>query len=348
VNTTVPGNTCVSVVTGAAGFVGGALVRRLLAEGDEVRAIVLPGDRLAQDLHAVDPTDGRLRVVLGDITDTASIAPAFEGADRVFHTAALVHAWAPYERFQRINVSGTRNVAEIALATGVTRLVHVSTSDVFGLPRKDEVFEETSPLAPWNEPYADTKIEAERWLWRFHRDSGMPLSVVYPGWVYGPGDRAFFPGLAAAIRSRTMVFWQRGVRLPFVYVDNLIDACLLAASQPRAVGRGYLVFDSQELTFEDLCGRIANAIGAKRPRLHIPYRLAHTTASALQMMWRLARRSTPPPLLTVDVKAFGMQWHFTNARARAELGWTPRISLEEGLQLALEDLSRRVAERHGT
>jgi len=334
----------VSVVTGAAGFVGSALVHRLLAEGDEVRAIVLPGDRLAQELHALDPADGRLRVVLGDVTDTVSIAPAFEGADRVFHTAALVHAWAPLERFRRINVGGTRNVAEVALAAGVTRLVHVSTSDVFGLPRGDEVFDEASPLRPWKEPYADTKIEAEQWLWRFHRDSGMPFSVVYPGWVYGPGDRSFFPGLAAAIASGTMVFWFRGARLPFVYIDNLVDACLLAGSARSAVGRGYLVFDHQDLPLEDLCGRIADAIGARRPRLHVPYGLAHGSASALQTLWRLLRRPTPPPLLTVDVKAFGMQWFFSNERARNELGWTSRVAAEDGLQLALGDLVRRLGQ----
>lgn len=332
----------VSVVTGAAGFVGGALVRRLLADGDDVRAIVLPGDPLARELHGLAAANERLRVILGDVTDTASIAPAFEGANRVFHTAALIHAWAPLERFRQVNVNGTRNVAELALAAGVTRLVALSTSDVFGLPHGDEVFDERSPLRPWNEPYADTKIEAERWLWRFHRDSGMPLSMVYPGWVYGPGDRAFFPGLAAAIASGTMVFWRRGTRLPLVYIENLVDACLLAASTPTAVGRGYLVYDSQDLAFEDICGRIAETLGKRRPRLHVPYGLAHATASTLQIAWRLLRRSSPPPLLTVDVKAFGMEWLFSNERARQELGWTPAVSTEDGMQLALNDLARRL------
>jgi nucleoside-diphosphate-sugar epimerase len=334
-------HTPVSVVTGAAGFVGGALVRRLLADGDEVRAIVLPNDALAGELRRAAAAEPRLRVVSGDITDTASIAPAFEGADRVFHTAALVHAWAPFERFHRVNVGGTRNVAEVALAAGVTRLVALSTSDVFGLPRGTEVFDESSPLRRWHEPYADTKIEAEQWLWRFHRDSGMPVSVIYPGWVYGPGDRAFFPGLADAIAAGSMLFWYRGARLPFVYIDNLVDACLLASATPSAVGRGYIVYDSQEIAMEELCGRIAAAIGARPPRLHIPYSAAHAIASLMQIGWRLSRRATPPPLRTVDVKAFGMQWFFSNARARRELGWDPRVGFEEGLALALEDLTRR-------
>lgn len=331
----------VSAVTGAAGFVGGALVRRLLAEGDEIRALVLPGDGGAEDLRALGRGTSRLRVVEGDVCDTASLAAAFEGVERVFHAAALVHAWAPASRFRAVNVEGTRNVAEVALAHGVSRLVAISTTDVFGLPRGDEVFDEGSPLRPWGEPYADTKIEAEQWLWRFARDSGMPLSIVYPGWVYGPGDRAFFPALAQAMASGAMFFWSRGVRLPLVYVDNLVDACVLASELPVAAGRGYIVFDTQTLAFEDLCARIAAAIGVSPPRLRVPYALAHAAAGLLQALWRVSRRTTPPPLLTVDVKAFGMQWHFNNARARAELGWRPRISLDEGLRLALADLVRR-------
>lgn len=333
----------VSVVTGAAGFVGGALVRRLLADGDEVRALVLPDDRAAADVRALSASDSRLRVFEGDVRSTASIAPTFEGADRVFHAAALVRAWAPLARFREVNVGGTRNVAEVALANGVTRMVAISTTDVFGLPRSEEVFDERAPLRPWGEPYADTKIEAEQWLWRFHRDSGMPVSVVYPGWVYGPGDRAFLPGLAAAIASGSMFFWHRGARLPYVYIDNLVDACVRAGTAPAAVGRGYIVFDTQELMLEDLCGRIAEAIGAKRPRLHVPYGFAHSTAAILQAVWRVTGRTTTPPLLTVDVKAFGKQWLFSNARVRAELGWTPRVAPEEGLPRALADLT---AHRH--
>lgn len=332
----------VTVVTGAAGFVGGALVRRLLADGDEVRALVLPGDRLAAGLRSRAKEEPRLQVIEGDICSTASIAPAFEGADRVFHTAALIHAWAPTARFHEINVGGTRNVAEVALASGVTRLICISTSDVFGLPRAEEEFDETSPLSPWNEPYADTKIEAERWLWRFHRDSCMPVSVIYPGWVYGPGDRAFFPGLAQAIASRSMFFWRRNARLPLVYIDNLIDACVLAAHTPTAVGRGYIVYDSQDLTMEEICARIADTIGARRPKLHVPYQLAYAAAAVLQATSRVSRAATAPSLLTVDVKAFGMQWFFSNERARTELGWTPQVGIEEGIQRALEDLSRHL------
>jgi nucleoside-diphosphate-sugar epimerase len=329
----------VSVVTGAGGFVGQALVRRLLAEGDRVRAIVLPRDPAAAALHAQGGGPGRLQVIEADVTDSATMAPALAGAQRVFHTAALVHAWAPRAAFRRVNVDGTRHVAEAAHRHGVLRFVHVSTTDVFGLPAGDDVITEATPYRAWHEPYADTKIEAEQWLWQCHRATGLAVSVIYPGWVYGPGDRAFFPALAAAIADGSMLFWARDIRLAWVYIDNLVDACLLASAHPAAVGQGYLVYDTLEgPTFEDVCARIAATIGAPAPTRRVPYAVALAAAHGLQTLWRVLRRPIPPPLRTVDVKAFGLQWRFSNAKVRRELGWTPRVSVEDGMARALAAL----------
>lgn len=328
-----------SLVTGAAGFVGQAIVCRLLAEGGRVRALVLPSDPAGMELRAIG--NERLEVVAGDVTDAACVARVCAGVARVFHTAAVVHAWAPWEHFRSVNVGGTQNVARAARAAGVQRMVHVSTSDVFGMPHGDAVLDESSPFRRWNEPYADTKIEAEQWLWQFHREQGLALSVIYPGWVYGPGDKAFFPGLAHAISDGPMLFWRRNVRLAWVYIDNLVDACVLAATHPAAVGRGYLVHDGDDgPTLQDVCGRIADRIGAARPTRHLPFGLVFSIAWLLERLWRLGRAQSPPPLRTVDVKAFGYQWHLSNRRVREELGWQPRVSVDQGMAAALDSLAR--------
>lgn len=329
----------ISVVTGAAGFVGQALVGRLLADGDTVRAVVLPGDPAIPELRALERAE-RLAIVEADVTDAESIAPAFVGATRAFHAAALVHAWAPLARFRAVNVGGTENVARACFAHGV-RLVAISTSDVFGIPRADETMDETSPVKPWNEPYADTKIEAERWLWAFRREHGLALTIIYPGWVYGPGDTAFFPSLARAIDDGVMVFWARDVTLAWVYVDNLVDACVLASTHPDAIGQGYLVHDDAAgPTFEEACARIARAIGKTPPSMHVPYALALAAAAAAQTAWRWLGLRTTPPLLTVDVKAFGYQWHLSAAKIRRDLGWQPRVDTETGMTRALDCLVR--------
>jgi len=335
-----------SVVTGAAGFVGQALVQRLLIEGDRVRALVLRGDPLAGELRTICAERDRLEIIEGDVTEYASIAAAFAGAQRAFHTAALVHAWAPRARFWAANVTGTQNVARAAREHGVARLVAVSTSDVFGLPVGDRILDETCARREWAEPYADSKIAAERWLWDYARESGLATSIIYPGWVYGPGDRAFFPGLVHAIRSGTMMFWHRNVRLPWVFISNLVDACLLASSRPHAIGEGYLIFDTLEgPTLQAVCARLAAVVGARAPTRHIPYSLALGAAWLLQSLWRATGATTPPPLLTVDVKAFGFQWEFSNAKAREHLGWTPNVPTEAGMQQALDFVIRQQGNR---
>ncbi len=332
-----------TLVTGAAGFVGQAVVRRLLADGERVRGLVLADDARLPELRAC----GDVEIVAADVTDAAAVAAAVAGADCVIHAAALVHGWHPWARYRAINVGGTQTVARAAQAAGVRRLVHVSTSDVFGMPRRDEIIDERTPFRPWGEPYQDTKIEAERWLWAEHRARGLPLTVIHPGWVYGPGDRALFAGLAQAIRDGLLVFWQRDTVLAWVHVDNLADAIVRAARAPQACGEGYLVLDDDAATgptLEAVCTRLAAIVGRPfRPR-YVPYALAFAAAATAQAAWRVLPLAGAPPLLTADVKAFGYRWRFSSARVRA-LGWTPRIGIAAGMEEAFAAFAAVAGER---
>ena len=224
--------------------------------------------------------------------------------------------------------------------------MHVSTSDVFGIPPADEVIDESTPYRSWHEPYPDTKIEAERWLRDFARQSGLELSVIYPCWVYGPGDQAFFPSLAQAIDDGFMMFWHRHTKLFWVYIDNLADAIVLAGRHPTAVGNGYLVHDGDDgPTLQDVCARIAAVIGKPPPARHIPYAVAFAAAWLSQSAWSALRLRGAPLLLTNDVKSFGTQWHISNAKLCRELGWSPRVPVGDGMQMALEYLQRQLSAR---
>ncbi|HSP96680.1 MAG TPA: NAD-dependent epimerase/dehydratase family protein [Candidatus Dormibacteraeota bacterium] len=324
------------LVTGAAGFVGLALVKRLRADGEQVRALALRGDRRLPELRALD-----VEVVEADVTDAAAIAPHFAGVERVFHAAALVHGWHPWERYRAVNIGGTQQVARAAQAAGVRRFVHISTSDVFGIPRDGAVIDESRPFDYWREPYPDTKIEAERWLWQFHRDSGLPLSVIYPGWVYGPGDEALFPGFAQAIRDGLLVFWQRDTKLAWAHVGNLADAIVLVSREPAAVGQGYLVHDDADgPTLEAVSARLAAILGRPLTPRYVPYAVAFAAAAAAQGVWRLLPLRGGPPVLTADVKAFGFRFRFSTAKLRA-LGWTPRVGIGEGMEQAFAYFTAR-------
>jgi nucleoside-diphosphate-sugar epimerase len=335
----------ISLVTGASGFVGQAVVRRLLADGERVRGLTLPGDRRLGELRALGGDD-RLEVVEADVTRADALHASCAGVDRVFHTAALVHGWHPWEHYRAVNVRGTQNVARAAHACGVRRFVHVSTSDVFGIPRDGVPIDETMPYREWREPYPDTKIEAQRWLWQFHRESGLPIAVIYPCWVYGPGDAAFFPGLAQAIEDGAMVFWHRHLKLFWTYVDNLADAIVLAGTHPAAVGNGYLVHDGDDgPTLQAVCARIAAVLGKTPPTLHVPYGVAFAAGALLQRVWQLLGLRSQPLLLTNDVRSFGTQWQISNAKARTDLGWAPRVPIADGMEAALAYLRAQRAGR---
>jgi nucleoside-diphosphate-sugar epimerase len=329
-----------SLVTGASGFVGLALVRRLLADGDSVRALTAPGDRRLPELRGL-ASAGQLDVVEADVTDEPAVGAQLAGIERVFHVAALVHGTQPWSRFRAINVGGTQHVARAAQAAGVQRFVHVSTSDVFGIPKARgnavaPVFDETTPYGYWQEPYPDTKIEAEQWLWQFRRESGLPLSIIYPCWVYGPGDQALFPGFAQALKDGLLVLWQRNTAPAWVHIDNLVDAIVLAGSDPRCIGEGYLVHDAADgPTLEQVCARLAEILAKPFAPRYVPYGVAFAAAAAAQMAWRSFGLKGAPPILTNDVKSFGHRWRFSNAKLRA-LGWTPRIGIDAGMQQAFD------------
>jgi nucleoside-diphosphate-sugar epimerase len=171
----------------------------------------------------------------------------------------------------------------------------------------------------------------------------LPLSVIYPGWVFGPGDGAFFPNLAQAIADGMMLFWMRDLQLPWAYVDNLADACLLASTQPTAIGNGYIIHDDADgPTLQEVCARIARLVGKAPPTRHVPYSIAFAAAWTLQKVWRIGGLRSTPPLLTVDVKAFGHRWRLSTDKARGELGWTPTTPVEEAMDAAVQSLRERL------
>lgn len=317
------------LVTGGTGFIGGRLVPRLSAEGHRVRVLCLPNDPGIERL-------GRLgaEVVLGDITDPASANACLTGVERVFHCAAVVTDWAPRTLFDRVQIDGMANLLRAAVRNRVQRFIWISTNDVFGLTEA-RVITEDDDFRRWSEPYPDTKIQAERLAWATYRRCRLPVSTVYPCWVYGPGDLTFVPELAEAILKRQIVFWRRDALVWPAYVDNVVDLLVRIGWADRAVGQGYLVHDGVCVTFQEFCGRIADHLNAPSPRIHIPYAAAYVAAVAMESVWRLLRIRTRPLLTTYVVKNLGSRLRYSIDKARRELGWTPPISFEDGFVEAM-------------
>ena len=236
-----------------------------------------------------------------------AIAPHFAGVERVFHTAALVHGWHPWERYRAVNVGGTQTVARAARAPASQRLVHVSTSDVFGIPRGDEVLDEIASLRPLARAVSR------------HQDRSRAVAVAVSsrsrpaahGDLSGLGVRSRRSSVLSRLRAgdprRLLVFWQRDTTLAWAYVDNLADAIVLVGRDPAAVGHGYLVHDGADgPTLRRGLRPHRGDRSANRSR-----RRGTCRTRRVRRRWRRAdglARPAParrPALLTVDVKAFG-------------------------------------------
>lgn len=326
------------VVTGGSGFVGAALVRRLIKRGCKVRVISRFAGSAARDALAdtreAGAGAGALEWFHGDIADAASVRAAFEGARTVFHVAALVNAHVPRALFDRANVQATENICALSLESGVAKLVHVSTCDVFGLPRGAEVITEETPYRPWREPYADSKIRAAQ-IVKAYQAQGLASSIVYPGWVYGPGDRAFMPALRRQIESGLMPIWcPDGFEIHLVFVEDLVDG-LLEAAGAAADNEDFLMLDDASgVEMADLCGHIAAHFKLSFRKLKVPYATMHTLAWLSQQAARMGV-ADKPLITTTDVKSFGYRFKYSAAKARRVLGWAPRTPVSEGLAAAL-------------
>lgn len=327
-----------ALVTGATGLVGVHLVRRLREEGIRVRALVRPTSRTAVlQGWGVD-------LVVGDLADRAALRAACRGVEVVFHCAARPPLGGTREEFFRDNVRGTVNVLDACVEAGVERFVHVSTVDVYGYADHDGADERT-PFRP-DGFYSESKIEAEHAVARYYEEEGLPCVILRPCLIYGPHDRHLLPAVLRLLsRRRTPLISGGRVLLDVVYAGDVAEALWLAARSREAVGQAYNVTDGARRTLREVVETFAAALG-KTPRfLTVPYALGYPLARAVSALGGRLSLPVPSPLRWEVVKAMGHHRHFSIAKAREELGYEPKTSLEKGLgeTLAWYRLRRKTA-----
>jgi nucleoside-diphosphate-sugar epimerase len=323
-----------TLVTGASGFIGGHIARRLAAEGRPVRALV----RATSDTSGLSGVE----LAVGDLGDGASLARAAAGCATVVHCAALVSDWATVAEIAAVNVSGTARLLEACSAARVRRFVHVSTTDVYGHPVIAQV-DETWPPGPCAKWYAQTKREAEARV----REAEREWVIVRPATVYGPGSVDVVGQLADAVLGGHMVLVDHGrANAGLTYVDNVADLVVLALDHPDAAGEAFNATDGLDVTWRRFVADLAVGLGGIPARWSLPYRLAQALGLALEQGYRLARRATgltAAPLLSRQaVQVMGVDQDFSNARARERLGWAPRVGYAEGLAATLDWLRSRM------
>ena len=300
------------LVTGATGFVGTALVHRLVDEGWSVRAATRQKSDSAR--ASVE------QAVIGELTAENDWRLALAGQECVVHLAGRVHVMKehcsdPLAEFRRTNVESTLNLARQANEAGVRRFVFLSTVKVNG---ERGLYSDDDSPGP-EEPYSVSKYEAELGLRKLARETGMEVVIIRPPLIYGPGVKANFRALIHAVeRGIPMPLGAIHSRRSLLALDNLNDFILTCIQHPAAANETFLVSDGEDLTVTDLIRRLARAMGR-------PARLIPVPVSLLMWLAVLAGKRSVAEKLLCSLLIDG-------SRARRLLGWTPPISVDEGLR----------------
>ena len=315
------------LVTGGTGFVGRHVVAALRMRGDDVRVLALPGE----DAGALAASG--VAVFRGDIRRPETLVTPMRGVDAVLHLAAMMDVWRPFEDYHAVNVTGTENVCRAALAAEVRRLVHMSSSSVYGMALgrpADERFE----LRPFRDPYPQTKAAGDAAVQHMIVADRLPAVIARPDQIFGPGDHLHFGRMADRLRAGKGVIVGKGDNaLPLVYVDDVVQGLLLALDDDDAVGEAYNITNDRPLTQAQLLRAIARAVGAERPRLHLPYRALYAAGYVAERVAALTPSSRRPPVTRLGVAFAGTHNRYAIDKARRELGYAPRVDLDEGVRI---------------
>jgi nucleoside-diphosphate-sugar epimerase len=319
------------LITGARGLLGSHIAEQLRAVGVPVRALVRPGK---------DTTFLRslgVELVEGDLANPNDVLRATQGVATVYHCAARVSDWGPWSVFQEEAVTSTRNLVAACQAENVDRLLHVSSISVYGHPR----------LGPGDSITEDTPLGHRFWLWDYYPRAKLlaeqiarefpRTTIIRPSWIYGPRDRVTMPRLVPALLQQRVPVIGRGDNLlNIIFAGDVAAGAILAANYAGATGAAYNLCSAGEVRQRDLLDVLTDALALPRIRKRIPYFLAMRFAFVQEAIARMLRRPSPPRITRRAVYLVGRSTMFSSEKARTNLGWQPRVGIQEGVRRTLE------------
>lgn len=317
-------------ITGGTGFIGSHLVRRLLHSGHEVSCLVRRITPGSEQL-----TKQGVTFSIGDVTDKESVLRSMRGCEWVFHLAGIYSFWEPDNSiFKDVNVNGTRNVMECSLETKVSKVVHVSTVGIYGKP-DDCPFTEESKVGPVRFcEYFQTKYEGDLIVWEFYKTIGLPVVVVYPSSVLGPGDpKATGQYIINLMRRRLPATVFNDAVLTFVHVKDVVEVLVRAAEKENNIGEKYLI-GKHQMSFREINQTVSEISGVPLPRLHLPDSLTMANAALLTGLANLLKKTPLWGMSTGQMKVMREGFRVDGSKAERKLGisYTPiRVALEEAI-----------------
>lgn len=317
------------LVTGGTGFTGKALVKRLLNDGHQVVAM-----DYKEGLKTDELRQWGAEVVIGTVTDRDCVRRSIQGVDVVQHLAAAFRELnVPESHYDHVNVDGTRICLEEAHAAGVKKFIYCSTCGIHGNV-KNPPTDEDHNIDP-ADYYQSTKYKAEPVCLAFMEKTGMPVTIIRPAAIYGPGDpERFYMIFRRVAKGRFPMFGSGKTLYHPLYIDNLVDALVLAMDPNRGRGQSYLIADAEYVSIEDLVRRVGRAMG-------VDVRIPHYPVWPVIIAGHLCEQLCKPFRITPPIFPRRVDWYRQNrafdiSRARRDLGYDPKIGLEEGLRRTFE------------
>lgn len=315
------------LVTGATGFTGGHLTRRLIQEGFSVRVLVRP-NRDASELEALGA-----EVVRGDLTDVSSLAGAVEGIHTLYHIAAAFREENVSEQhFWQVNVTGTQNLMDAALAEGIKRFVHCSTVGVQG-EIKNPPAPEDAPYNP-GDYYQESKMDGEKLVLRYSAEKGLPAVIFRPVGIYGPGDTRFLKLFRGVYKGTFPMIGSGKVLYHLTYIDDLVDGILLTGTVEGIEGEIFTLGGDNYFTLNDFVNTVAESFGKPSPRLRLPVWPVWLAGALCELLCRPLK--IDPPLYRRRVDFFIKDRAFDISKAKRLLGYRPKVDVSIGIQMTAD------------
>ncbi|RKX18200.1 MAG: hypothetical protein DRP26_05635 [Candidatus Zixiibacteriota bacterium] len=314
-------------ITGASGFLGGALARAYHDNGNHVVALV----RKTSNISLLKELG--VEVIYGELSDETAFNTLLKNADLGIHCAALTTDIGPWEQFVAVNINGTKNFFEASLKQGCSKVVYISSVVVYGNGRHHRGTDEEAPYETIIvDNYTRSKIIADRMAFEYHQKRNLPVTVVRPGYIWGPGDRAIMPLLIEAIKSNKLAVVDGGTNIMHLsHIDNVVQGIMLAAKSEKSTGRAYNITDGSKVTTFRFLTDLINIIGVEYKIRSFPYVPVYVVAYFLELYARLRRYKFKPPITRYTVRLSKYDQFFDISRAIYELGYKPQVNYKEGM-----------------
>ncbi|MEW5802718.1 MAG: NAD-dependent epimerase/dehydratase family protein [bacterium] len=317
------------LITGASGFLGSHLARRLVREGYPVRALV----RKLSPVEHLRNLD--VEIFFGDVRDEVSLRSAIQGMEMIVHAAAATSG--SLEASMDTTVNGTRNVLKTAQREGIKKVVYISSLSVYDytrFPVHQKVREEDAlePDPQKRGAYTYSKVEAERVVQQFI--TRLPIVILRPGTIHGPGGPALTPMMGYALsKGLVIAIGSKRFELPLVYIDNLLDAIVFSLNSQTATGKAYNIVDEELITKHAYIQRYLHKMGGHGHVLYLPYLLMYGMTFGLELLSKAAHKD--PFLTRYRLAASCKSFRFDISKAKHDLGWFSRVPAREGLENTL-------------